>query len=264
MIASFDPAILLQALRARTAVAPPADAVPVLVNGRSCGWASPAAARALAGHPAVRGGPGALTLSAAPEAMADVARTLHEAGVLNGWRGECLDVTDDQGQVLSHIERAAMRPLGLRTRAVHLNAFSHDGHVWIARRASHKTTDPGLWDTLVGGLVATGESPDVALVRESAEEAGLAPSDLSGGRIVGEFVVSRHVPEGYQVEAVSVTDCVLPAGCTPANQDGEVDLIRCVPLADVWPMIAQGQFTTEAALSLLISWEASGRRDVAG
>lgn len=256
MIASFDPANLLQALRARTAVAAPVDALAVLVDGRACGWASPAAVLALAGHPGVSVAGSALHLQADPDHLAGVARALHQAGVLNGWRGECLDVTDDSGQVLSRIERAAMRPLGLRTRAVHLNAFATDGRVWIARRAAHKTTDPGLWDTLVGGLVAAGETPAEALVRESAEEAGLALEDLADSRVVGEFVVSRHVPEGYQVEAVAVTDCVLPAGCTPVNQDGEVDLIRCVPLVEVWPMIAQGRFTTEAALSLLVSWEA--------
>lgn len=255
MTASVNPENLLHALRLRTAEPPPADAVPVQVGGRACGWASPAASSVLATQAGVTRNTHGWQLPATPEGLADVACALHLAGILNGWRGECLDVTDVHGEVVSHIERAAMRALGLRTRAVHLNAFDARGHVWIARRSAHKSTDPGLWDTLVGGLVAAAESPALALQRESAEEAGLTPADLAAGRIIGEFVVSRHVPEGYQVEAVSVTDCVLPPHCVPANQDGEVDEIRCVAPETIWPMIAEGRFTTEASLSMLLSWE---------
>ncbi len=259
MTLTVDPKTLLQRLRERTATVPPAGALPVHVGDALCGWATPAAVQALQDHAAaVHDGTG-LRLAADPQALASVARTLHMAGLLNGWRDECLDVTDAHGTVLSHIERAAMRPLGLRTRAVHLNAYAPDGRLWIARRAAHKTTDPGQWDTLVGGLVATGETPAQALVRESAEEAGLTPADLAQARAVGSFVVSRHLPEGYQVEAVDVTDCVLPAQCQPANQDGEVDQIRLATPDEVWAMIAEERFTTEAALSLLVSWEAAQR-----
>src|SRR5690606_759392 len=133
---------------------------------------------------------------------------------------ELLDIVDDAGTAVARIERAVMRPLGFTTRAIHLNAFTPDGRMWIAQRSLHKSTDPGMWDTLVGGLIASGETPALALLRESHEEAGLLPEDLASRQEVGQFVVSREVPEGYQIEAVTVTDCVLDATCQPVNQDG--------------------------------------------
>lgn len=191
--------------------------------------------------------------------LAEVAARLREAGLLSGWRNELLDLVADDGTVLGCIERAVMRPLGLMTRAVHLTAYAPDGQMWIARRAQHKNTDPGMWDTLVGGLIAAGEEPVLALARESDEEAGLAPSDLAQAVHVGEFLVTRHVPEGYQRERVLVSDCVLPAACTPTNRDGEVDEIRLVPLAEVIGMVAAGAFTAEAAVAILMSVEAGDR-----
>src|SRR5690606_28124776 len=161
-----------------------------------------------------------------------VAVALREAGVLNGWRNELLDIVCDAGTTVSRIERAVMRPLGLATQAVHLNAFTPDGNMWIARRSPYKNTDPGMWDTLVGGLIASGETPALALLRESHEEAGLLPADLAGCREIGLFVVRRQVPEGYQVEAVTVTDCVLAADCQRVNQDGEVALIRAASIIE--------------------------------
>src|SRR5690606_1323182 len=76
-------------------------------------------------------------------------------------------------------DRAAMRPLGMLTQAVHLSAWAPDGRLWIARRALDKPNDPGLWDTLAGGLVAAGEDCETALLRESREEAGLQAVEIA-------------------------------------------------------------------------------------
>lgn len=246
---------ILKSLHEQTRAAPPAGSWRVYVGDCACGWASPAAIAALNAHPGLEHATGNLRLTQNDPALAEVAETLRDSGVLRGWRNELLDIFNDAGSVLARIERAAMRPLGLATRAVHLNAFTPDGNIWIAQRALHKSTDPGMWDTLVGGLIASGETPALALLRESYEEAGLAPTDLAQGKVIGEFVVSRQVPEGYQVEAVTVTDCVLPAHCQPANQDGEVSLIRTASPAEVLEMIEAGLFTTEAALSVLLSMQ---------
>src|SRR5690606_11983895 len=152
-------------------------------------------------------------------ALADIATHLLNQGVLTGWRNELLDIPGPGGLTLARIERAAMRPLGLATRAVHLNAYTADRRMWIAQRSLTKNTDPGKWDTLVGGLVAAGESLQEALWRESYEEAGLLPAQMRDAVAAGEFLVSRIVPEGFQVEAVTVTDCVLDDDCVPSNQD---------------------------------------------
>jgi 8-oxo-dGTP pyrophosphatase MutT (NUDIX family) len=190
--------------------------------------------------------------------MERVAKALYAAGRLNGWRNELLDVVDDKGQVCGVIERAAVRPLGIATHAVHLDAWTPEGELWIAQRALTKNTDPGMWDTLVGGLISAGETPEFALERESWEEAGLPASALATGHRVGQFRVERVLPEGYQVEIVTVVDCVLDSGIQPENQDGEVVAIRAASVQEVLSMLADGAFTLEASLSLLLSLDARG------
>lgn len=248
-----SPKYLLDKLVERASLPPPAESLRVYVGDHACGWANPAASQALSDETARRDGRPVIRLARDDGTLAEVADRLRSAGVLNGWRNELLDIVDDAGNPVSRIERAAMRPLGFTTRAIHLNAFTPDGRIWIAQRSTHKSTDPGLWDTLVGGLIASGETPALALLRESHEEAGLLPEDLANGREIGQFVVSRGVPEGYQIEAVTVTDCVLDAACQPVNQDGEVSLIRTASPTEVLEMIEAGLFTTEAALSILLS-----------
>lgn len=244
---------LLLTLRRRASASPPSGARRVHVGGAPCGWASAAVVRALHGVPLAQVTATDVELPADDAALADIARSLLALGILTGWRHEVLDIPGPDARPLARIERAAMRPLGFTTRSVHLNAYTPDGRMWIAQRAHDKNTDPGLWDTLVGGLVAAGETPQSALLRESNEEAGLAPADLTAARTSGEFLVSRQVPEGFQVEAVIVTDCVLGAACRPRNLDGEVACIRLAETAEVLDMIAADQFTTEAALSILTS-----------
>ena len=145
-----------------------------------------------------------------------------------------------------------MRPLGLLTKAVHLNAWSPDGRLWIARRAASKSSDPDMWDTLVGGLACSGESLDVSLIRESNEEAGLVEQDIAARTPLHIILrMHRRLPEGYQVEDVLVSDCVLDESVQPTNLDGEVSEIRLVAIAELWDMVLQGAFTREAELVVL-------------
>jgi hypothetical protein len=112
--------------------------------------------------------------------LANAARFLQSAGLTGKWRDELLAVDDDTGARHGVIERSAVRPLGIRTVAVHLVGFDARGRLWLQQRAHDKATDPGKWDTLVGGLVSAEEpSLDVALARETWEEAGLRLSKLT-------------------------------------------------------------------------------------
>jgi len=237
---------------------PPELARPLYVADRCCGWATHAACDALGRLPAVRVQADALRigsgLAAGPELdalLASVAQTLREADCLRGWRDELLDVTAAD-EHLGVIERAAMRPLGLLTRAVHLNAWTPDGRLWIARRALSKSTEPGMWDTLVGGLAGSREDLEQALLRECGEEAGLESAQL-GGRSPLRTILRMHrrLPEGYQVEDLLTSTCVLPAGTQPANRDGEVMEITHVSVDEAARRIADGEFTVEASLVIL-------------
>lgn len=281
---------LFSALVARATIDPPASSRPLFLDGRQCGWVAedvPALLQAgpvrLAAHATgwslvtdaeindggnTGDGMGDITSAIQPyrgldldARLAHVAQRLRDQGRLRGWRGELLDVTDLGGTVLGAIERAAVRPLGIATRAVHLNAWTPTGRIWIAQRALDKSTDPGKWDTLVGGLVSATESDALALERESWEEAGLPAACLSASVSIGEYCVRRILPEGYQVEWVGVTDVVVPSDVVPCNQDGEVAQIRTATPDEVADMIAQDFFTLEACLAMGLSFVQRGWLD---
>jgi len=239
---------------------PPPDSVPLEIAGGRCGWLAPRAQAALTAFATVHGDGVALGqgLTPGPELNAflhQVAWTLRTAGCLSGWRDELLDVVGAVGESqtsVGAIERAAARPLGLLTHAVHLNASTPDGRIWIARRAQSKAVDPGLWDTLAGGLVSHGETPDAALLRESLEEAGLSAAMLAGRSPLHNLGrIARRVPEGYLVQNVLACHAVLDADAQPVNHDGEVMAFRAVTQTELWDMICARAFTREATLVLL-------------
>jgi len=168
----------------------------------------------------------------------------------------------DGDETLGVIERAAVRPLGLLTKAVHLNAWTPDGKLWVARRSLSKSTDPGMWDTLVGGLAGRGEDLELALVRECGEEAGLDEPDLVRRTPLRTILrIHRRLPEGYQVEDVLTSTCILAPDVRPANRDGEVMEIATIDVATALHHVAEGEFTLEAALVLV---EDIMRRQAAG
>lgn len=237
---------------------PPSGSRPLTVAGRVAGWITAKATDHLSDAPGIHIEPEAVHITASPgrrlplnSVLALLATSLKDTGCLRGWRDELLDVFGE-GRRLGVIERAAVRPLGLLTKAVHLNAWSPDGKLWIARRASNKSTDPDMWDTLVGGLAGAGENMDTSLLRESNEEAGLVARDLENRsplRII--LRMHRRLPEGYQVEDVLVSDCTLAESVVPKNLDGEVSEIRLVSIEELWSMVQADAFTREAELVIL-------------
>ncbi len=185
--------------------------------------------------------------------LAAIAKWLDEHGLGARWRGELLSVTDERQQTVGRIERAAVRPLGITTFAVHLVAARADGTVWVQQRAADKATDPNLWDTTMGGQVAAGESVAQALARETWEEAGLELSQLEGLRRVERLAFRRPVTEGYLVEHIDVFDATLAHGVVPVNRDGEVQRFECLGRDALLARLRAEQFTLEAAV-ILVAW----------
>ncbi|MGB3430369.1 NUDIX domain-containing protein [Achromobacter sp.] len=245
-------------LRARAQEPAPEGARALYIAGRRCGWATHAACDALRDARGIATDGETLRIGADLHPGADLnsvleqaAQLLRQANCLRGWRDELLDVLDGD-EPLGVIERAAVRPLGLLTKAVHLNAWTPDGRLWVARRALSKSTDPGMWDTLVGGLAGSREDLELALVRECGEEAGLDEPDLQRRSPLRTILrIHRRLPEGYQVEDVLTSTCVLAADARPANRDGEVMEIATIDATTAVRQIAEGEFTLEAALVII-------------
>lgn len=194
-------------------------------------------------------------------ALDHVARTLHARGLGHAWRHEQLAVRAPDGRVLGTVERGAARVLGLATDAVHLLAVDPAGRHWVQQRAFDKPSDPGLWDTTVGGLVPASDSIEQALARETWEEAGLRIGvllDLRHGGRVATRRPFREVAHGYVVETLHWYTGTLPDGAVPVNQDGEVAGFRCLPPGEVTALLEQDAFTIDAALVLLAAFAAPG------
>ena len=193
------------------------------------------------------------SLAVADATLAAVARWLHANGCAASWRDELLPVTDASGAPAGAIERAAMRPLGIATHAVHLVGFDERGDVWVQQRAFDKATDPCLWDTLMGGLASARESIAQTLARETWEEAGLRVDDLRGVQSFGRMTVRRPVAEGYMVEHIDMFEAIVPNGMLPVNQDGEVERFECLTLATLVERMHADACTPEAAM-ILATW----------
>jgi 8-oxo-dGTP pyrophosphatase MutT (NUDIX family) len=184
-------------------------------------------------------------------------RRLHQDGLVIGWRDETYPVlAQHDGRLLATFERAASRFWGSTTFGAHCNGYvaGADGrpsHLWIARRAYDKATDPGLLDNLVGGGVPHGQTPVDCVRREGWEEAGLRPAQMAGLMPGRRFRVARDIPEGFQLEEVSVFDLALPPGLQPVNQDGEVHSVALLPVAEALARAAAGEMTVDAALVTL-------------
>jgi 8-oxo-dGTP pyrophosphatase MutT (NUDIX family) len=244
----------LQRLHERADRPPAEPRVPLATqDGRVIGALEPAlAARmAAAGLPLARAGQGWGVAAPLDASLATLARWLHANGLGGRWRDERLPVMDDAGATVGAIERAAVRALGIATHAVHLVGCSADGRVWVQQRAFDKAVDPGLWDTLMGGLVAAGESVETTLARETWEEAGLHLETLRDLQPRGRITVRRPVADGWMVEFVDVFCAVVPDGMTPVNQDGEVACFEALTVDALAQRLRADAFTLEAALVLL-------------
>lgn len=186
--------------------------------------------------------------------LAQLAHILREAGLAHVWRDEQLAVADAVGQIVATVERAVVRALGICTHAVHLVGAAPDGRVWVQQRAFSKPNDPGLWDTLVGGMVSAADSLDTALARETWEEAGLRLPTLHGLRLGGQWTTRRPSPDsggaGYLVEHIYWYACTLPEGMEPVNQDGEVHAFALLAPAQLVQNLKEGVFTDDATLIL--------------
>ena len=184
-----------------------------------------------------------------------LAKALHSADLGGAWRGEQLAVHDQFGHAKGTVERAAVRPLGIATQAVHLAARTANGHHWVQQRAFNKSNDPGLWDTLMSGMVSSAETVASALERETWEEAGLKPSQLLDVERRGVLSIRKPSADGdgagYVVEDIDWYTCTAPDGVMPVNQDGEVDQFRLMTSEEVADALQRGEFTMEAALILI-------------
>lgn len=203
---------------------------------------------------------GTVVLTVPPDApdrpLAEMHEVLRDDGRIRAWRDEPYPLRDEQGGEHAVIERAAARFWGCLTLGAHCNGYVADGrgrpsHIWVARRADDKPTDPGRLDTLIGAGVPLGQSPRQAVIREAWEEAGLQGSAVAPLQRGGTMILERDVLEGRQHEWLCVYDLCMPPGLVPQNQDGEVAWHHLLTVEQALQHATNGDMTVDAALATL-------------
>jgi 8-oxo-dGTP pyrophosphatase MutT (NUDIX family) len=208
------------------------------------------------------GGPAWRLLGEPTAALGALAGALREAGLAHAWRDEQLAVTDGQGRRIASVERAVVRVLGITTAAVHLVGRAEDGRFWVQQRAWTKSNDPGMWDTLMGGMISGADTLASALERETWEEAGLRLEHLRNIVRGGHVDIRRPCDDGhgagYVIERIDWYHCTVPDGQVPVNQDGEVERFVLMDAGEMVDRMHAGEFTSEAALIQAALLEAGG------
>lgn len=129
---------------------------------------------------------------------------------------EMVDWIDDADHVIGVVTRRRMRAEALLHRSVGIHVRSRDGRILVHRRSLAKDLHPGWWDIGAGGVVAAGESYELAAARELAEELGLRDVSLTwfgAGRFDSEAFCTiahfyRTVSDGpFQFDDGEITEC---------------------------------------------------------
>lgn len=96
--------------------------------------------------------------------------------------GEIIAVYDPAGREIGSAERAVVYAEGLWHASAGVLVRSRDGErLYVHRRTDTKAVFAGMHDCLAGGVLAPGEEPTAAAVRELAEELGITPGPGDDG-----------------------------------------------------------------------------------
>ena len=107
---------------------------------------------------------------------------------------ELVALLDEDGHVCGTAPRSVVRRDNLRHGATGVLVRNSAGDIYVHRRTPTKDVFPGWYDFMAGGVVAAGEDPYDAAVRELAEELGIIGAELQelpGGDYADEFTSYR-------------------------------------------------------------------------
>ena len=117
---------------------------------------------------------------------------------------------------------------------VHCHVFNPAGRLLLQKRAMTKDTNPGRWDTSVGGHVMAGEPVRNALLREAREELGIDAS--------AALALYAYLREG-SFESEYAECFLLETSEVPRPDPGEIDEVRLYPLEEIQALLGTGVLT---------------------
>jgi isopentenyldiphosphate isomerase len=162
--------------------------------------------------------------------------------VANASGEEMLPLIDESGKILGSAPRSEChKGPGKLHPVVHLQILSGRGELYLQKRAASKDTQPGKWDSAVGGHVSVGEDLDTALARELREELGVTKLALeSSGASIEPILRYRWDSD---VESELVFSFIVTYGGPFATDPLEVEEGRFWSFADIRANLGKGLFT---------------------
>ena len=147
---------------------------------------------------------------------------------------EMFPIVDESGNIISAATRGECHNGSkLLHPVVHLHLFNSQGELYLQKRPDWKDIQPGKWDTAVGGHVDLGESVDIALKREVAEELGIT-------EFAPELLTTYVFESDREKELVFVHKAIYDGIVTPSE---ELAGGRFWSLEEIRSQIGQNIFT---------------------
>ena len=92
---------------------------------------------------------------------------------------ELFEIVDETGRAIGTAPRKKCHgDPSLLHQSIHIFVLDRAGRLFLQKRSLKKDSQPGKWDSSVGGHMAPGETPLESARRECAEELGFAPDPL--------------------------------------------------------------------------------------
>lgn len=80
-----------------------------------------------------------------------------------------------------------------------MKAYTPEYKIWVPRRASTKSTFPGMLDNSVAGGISAGDTPLESMIRECYEEAGFHESLVRSTIKVGNNSFLSELPQALRL-----------------------------------------------------------------
>jgi len=150
-------------------------------------------------------------------------------------QSELFQLVDRRGNAIGQASREACHGNpSLIHLVVHCHVFDPEGRLLLQKRSFTKDTNPGRWDTSMGGHVSAGEPVRAALLRECREELG-----IDGTAAVRLY---SYLREG-SFESEFAECFVLETRQTPRPDPLEIQEVRWFSVEEVQAMIGTGVLT---------------------
>ncbi len=146
-----------------------------------------------------------------------------------------IQVSDDDSVVIGPVARRRVHgnPT-LIHRAAHVLVVNDAGTLLLQKRSQRKDTQPGKWDTSVGGHVGFGQSYEEAARREAEEELGLRLVEM-------ELLYSTRIRNAWESENIRTYLCRHSGPFIP-NPD-EIDAVKFWTAKEIRAALGAGCFT---------------------